>query len=213
MLRAKFEKHVKLFCGFGFLSASSKPWCRKSKLTKNSKQGGVLSLDAYQSHSPFPIALLYQILMNARVLRVSTMECVLIKLAHFPVSALLVFQVERVRPVSACYSMIQVELFKSFTKTSLPWWSLSGFICTALLCLNYLFFFETSSLTPPPHPSMYVDLYCANRWGQNALKKNNFGFPVPITTVEPPLQSYRSPLFECDFKFGAAASAIKIEQV
>ena len=47
--------------------------------------------------------------MNARVLHVSTMECVLIKLAHFPVSALLVFQVERVTLVSTCNSMLKVE--------------------------------------------------------------------------------------------------------
>ena len=68
--------------------------------------------------------------------------------------------------------------------------------------------------------SKYVDLHSAHRWGQiahrwgqNPLKSNNFGFPAPKTTVEPPLQSYRSPLFECEFNFGAAATAIEIELV
>ena len=68
--------------------------------------------------------------------------------------------------------------------------------------------------------SKYVDLHSAHRWGQiahrwgqNPLKNNNFGFPAPKTTVEPPLQSYRSPLFECEFNFGAAATAIEIELV
>ena len=70
------------------------------------------------------------------------------------------------------------------------------------------------------HGLKYVDLdsaYCwgqiAHRWGQNALKNNNFGFPAPKTTVEPPLQSYRAPLFEWKFKFGAAATAIEKELV
>ena len=53
----------------------------------------------------------------------------------------------------------------------------------------------------------------AHPWGQNALKNNNFAFRAPQATVEQPLQSCRSPLFECEFKFGAAATAIEEELV
>ena len=69
----------------------------------------VFSLDSYQLYSLVTTDLWYQILMNARVLHVSTKECVLIKLAHIPVSALLVFQVESVRLVSTRYLVLKYE--------------------------------------------------------------------------------------------------------
>ena len=53
----------------------------------------------------------------------------------------------------------------------------------------------------------------SHSWGQNALKNNNFGFPVPKKTVKPPLQSYRYHLFECEIKTSAAATSIEIELV